>query len=42
MGTETIYALNGVNLNIAPYEYLALMGPDRNPTLMNLLGCLDT
>lgn len=44
MGTETIYALNGVNLNIARNEYLALMGPSGSgkSTLMNLLGCLDT
>ncbi len=44
MGSETIYALNGVNLDISRNEYLALMGPSGSgkSTLMNLLGCLDT
>lgn len=44
MGSETIYALNGVNLNISRNEYVALMGPSGSgkSTLMNLLGCLDT
>lgn len=44
MGTETIYALNGVNLDISRNEYVALMGPSGSgkSTLMNLLGCLDT
>ncbi len=44
MGSETIYALNGVNLDISRNEYVALMGPSGSgkSTLMNLLGCLDT
>ncbi len=44
MGMETIYALNGVDLDIARNEYVSLMGPSGSgkSTLMNLLGCLDT
>ena len=44
MGEETIYALNGVDLEVYPNEYLALMGPSGSgkSTLMNLLGCLDS
>lgn len=44
MGAETIFALNGVNLDVVSNEYMALMGPSGSgkSTLMNLLGCLDT
>lgn len=44
MGAETIFALNGVNLEVVSNEYMALMGPSGSgkSTLMNLLGCLDT
>ena len=44
MGSETIRALNGVNLDIYKNDYVALMGPSGSgkSTLMNLLGCLDT
>lgn len=44
MGTETIKALNGIDLDIRKNEYMALMGPSGSgkSTLMNILGCLDS
>jgi putative ABC transport system ATP-binding protein len=44
VGTETIYALRSITLDIYKNEYVALMGSSGSgkSTLMNVLGCLDT
>ncbi len=44
MGTQKVYALQSITLDIHKNEYVALMGPSGSgkSTLMNLLGCLDT
>ena len=44
MGTTLVHALQGIGLDIAKNEYVALMGPSGSgkSTLMNLIGCLDT
>jgi len=43
-GSERIDVLKGVNLDIPPGEFLALMGPSGSgkTTLLNLMGGLDT
>jgi putative ABC transport system ATP-binding protein len=44
VGNEPVRALDGVDLEVRPGEYLAIMGPSGSgkSTLMNLIGCLDT
>ncbi len=44
VGSEQVHALDGVDLDIAPNEYVAIMGPSGSgkTTLMNIIGCLDT
>ena len=44
MGSETVRALQGVDLVIRRNEFVAIMGPSGSgkSTLMNIIGCLDT
>ncbi len=43
LGETEVFALNGVDVNIAKNEYVSIMGPSGSgkSTLMNIIGCLD-
>ncbi|MCX5678583.1 MAG: ABC transporter ATP-binding protein [Candidatus Omnitrophica bacterium] len=42
-GTEEVYAVNSINLEINDGDFIALMGPSGSgkTTLLDLIGCLD-
>ena len=42
-GTEEVYAVNGIDLEISDGDFIALMGPSGSgkTTLLDLIGCLD-
>ncbi len=43
MGENKVHALQGINLDVHPKEFLAIQGPSGSgkSTSMNLVGCLD-
>ena len=43
LGDEEVPILKGINLDVAPGEYLSVLGPSGSgkSTLMNIIGCLD-
>lgn len=44
VGSEKVYALAGVDVDIYKNEYLSIMGPSGSgkSTIMNIIGCLDS
>ncbi len=43
MGDNVVAALDGVDIHIAPHEFVSIIGPSGSgkSTLMNIIGCLD-